>query len=128
VGELQRLELEVRRIAAAHAELEAEVRTLQTEQLAMHKQVRQWMRRAVAAERAVERRQVGTPSGAAVDRAAVALPDRPVNLRGARGRIYVRHLEELAAEAARRSAGLRDAPEPNGADLTESEGDDGLPA
>lgn len=74
--------------------LESLMRTLETEQLTLHDQVRKWMRRAVAAERAVGRGQ-GSPAPAGT---AVAPPlVKPASLRGARARMYVRRLEETLA-------------------------------
>ncbi|HKW42521.1 MAG TPA: hypothetical protein VJN39_14830 [Gemmatimonadales bacterium] len=59
----------IQRVTVLEAELsktQSVVRQLEGEQLLMHDQVRKWMRRAVAAERAVERNQEpaedGTPA------------------------------------------------------------------
>ena len=44
---------------------ESHMRQLETEQLTLHDQVRKWMRRAIAAERTVERAAGKAPAGAA---------------------------------------------------------------
>lgn len=78
------------------------VRQIEQEAIAMHDQVRRWMRRAVAAERAVLRNQEppvnGMATPAAHAPAVVVPPLNRVNLRGARARIAARRQLEAQAE------------------------------
>lgn len=110
-------------LEALHSELtklQSAVRTLETEQVTLHDQVRKWMRRAVASEaRAARSSQGSTPPPALP---ITSIP-KPTSLRGARGRIYVRQLEEMAARAASVPAAL---PEPGAAaqlDVAAGEGE-----
>lgn len=73
---LSRLEGEVVKLASA-------LRQLETEQITMHDQVRRWMRRAVAAERAVELAHEPHPDAPTTPGPA---PRPQMNLWGARAR------------------------------------------
>lgn len=64
----------------------SQVRALESEQITLHDQVRKWMRRAVAAERAVARNQ--EPDGAPA--LPVAAPPARRRLWGARARMALR--------------------------------------
>lgn len=84
---------EAARLGDELARVESVVRQIETEVAGMHDQVRRWMRRAVAAERAVERNQEPHANGfAAVTPASPAAPAAPARLsmRGARARIALR--------------------------------------
>jgi hypothetical protein len=73
--------------------LESVVRQIEGEQILMHDQVRKWMRRAVAAERAAERHQEPHRNGGPVT--ATPAPSVPLlRMRGARARILARRLAE----------------------------------
>lgn len=97
------------------AALESALRTLENEQVRMHDQVHKWMRRAVAAERNQERREVG----AAPAPAATPAPPRPPAVRtGASLRSYTRRLEQYTSSLARRTGNYR------GEDLQEHEHDE----
>jgi len=79
----------VRQLGERLGEVESELRTYQTEQVAMHDQVRKWMRRAVAAERAAAVRESGGASPSQLPRSRAALF-------GARARIMARRAERAA--------------------------------
>jgi chromosome segregation ATPase len=88
--ELTRLRDELTRV-------ESVVRQVEQEVIDMHSQVRRWMRRAVAAERAVERNQEPSTNGHGSQPVEVTpaqpTPARPfsrITLRGARQRIAMR--------------------------------------
>jgi hypothetical protein len=125
------------------AELRAEltkamsvVRQLDTEQAAMHADVKRWMRRAVAAERAAERNQGPHANGhGPVPPVTPASPtlhelDPPpvsrLTLRGARARIAARRQIEAHAALLRRVQGetpalpAADAPLPDATPETEA--------
>ena len=80
---LDHLEAEVKRLGS-------ELRQYQTEQVTMHDQVRKWMRRAVAAERAVD-----VERGESIERVGAGdAPARPASrLWGARSRVAARRAE-----------------------------------
>lgn len=78
------------RLEAELARLQSALRQLETEQVTMHEQVRRWMRRAVAAERAAERNQE-RPSVVEPPEAATPVPP-PRRMWGARERIAARRL------------------------------------
>jgi pyruvate/2-oxoglutarate dehydrogenase complex dihydrolipoamide acyltransferase (E2) component len=86
--------------------LERAFRSIQLEWEETFARVHKAMRRAVAAERNQDRRAAGAAPAAAEP---PALPTRPVNLYGARGRIYVRELERIAAQRA--GSASEDAPQ-----------------
>jgi len=82
------------------------VRQIETEVVGMHDQVRRWMRRAVAAERAVVRNQEPAVSLPHVNGHATPAPRTPstisrLSLRGARARIAARRRLEADAEVLR---------------------------
>lgn len=60
------------------------MRALETEQATLHDQVRKWMRRAIAAERAAERNQEPDPKGPETPATPAPVVARP--LWGARAR------------------------------------------
>lgn len=80
---LSALANEVARLASEVGKAQSEVRAYQTEQINMHDQVRKWMRRAIAAERAVERNQ-----DSSAERPAGSTPAPAALPWGARGRRY----------------------------------------
>lgn len=65
--------------------LESAVRTLEAEQINMHDQVRKWMRRAVAAQKAAEQREA-----VEIPEIPAATPLRTARPWGARARIAAR--------------------------------------
>lgn len=84
--------------------LESALRILENEQLKIHDQVHKWMRRAVAAERNQERREVG----AAPAPAATPAPPRPPTVRtGASLRSYTRRLEQYTRAIAGHTGNVR---------------------
>lgn len=111
--EVARLRDEITRVQSVVRQIEAEV-------VGMHDQVRRWMRRAVAAERVVERNQDPHPNGAGDPNGSAAPPAPPpraansrINLRGARARIvYRRRLEAEAALLRHVSGGDSGTPHP----------------
>lgn len=86
---------EVSTLLARMDALERAFRSVQLEWEDVYARVHKAMRRAVVAERNQERRATGA---APAEAAPPALPSRPPNLYGARGRIYVRQLEAALAE------------------------------
>lgn len=97
-------------IAALRDELtrtQSFIRQLEQEQVGLHDQVRRWMRRAVAAERAAERNQEQRPHVNGHVAAVTPAPASPaagsrLTLRGARARIAMRRRLEFEAEQLRR--------------------------
>jgi hypothetical protein len=81
------------------------VRQIETEAIAMHDQVRRWMRRAVAAERSVSRNQEPPAVNGHGQATPAMLPPAALsrlNLRGARNRIAARRQLEMEQEFLRR--------------------------
>lgn len=83
--------VELARLGQRVTSLESTLRQLEGEQILMHDQVRKWMRRAVAAERAMVRNQ--EPSVQTIP----VTPERPPTW-GARRRILERRLARAARE------------------------------
>jgi hypothetical protein len=111
--------------------VESVVRQFETEVSGMHDQVRRWMRRAVAAERAVERNQEPhangngpVPSVTPASPAPAAAPYSRLAMRGARARMAMRRKIEAESEFLRSLQGnpaspVAEAPSP---DATPTEG------
>ena len=105
---LAELRVELTELRAELTRAESVVRQIEAEVIGMHDQVRRWMRRAVAAERAAERNQEptgighdGQPEATPAPRTSAA-PLSRVTLRGARARIAARRQLEAQTAMLRR--------------------------
>jgi chromosome segregation ATPase len=103
-ADLNALREEVAQLRSELHKAQSEIRAYQTEQVTMHSQVQKWMRRAVAAERVVDRNQDPTAEATA----ASGTPGSPQVLWGAAGRM----LEDLHNRRARVTGAVTG--EPNG--------------